>query len=122
MAVAQIFCVTHAVITTDRDGRIVGWDEGAETLFGYPAGQALGSAVDLVIPEHLREAHWAGFVRAMQTPTVRDRAADLPVLCADGTVRTFAGRLLVLSDALGVALGAMAIFTDSGTTGLRPFG
>lgn len=58
----------------------------------------------------------------MQAPTVRDRATDLPVLCADGAVRPFAGRLLVLSDALGVALGAMAIYTDAGTTGMRPFG
>lgn len=58
----------------------------------------------------------------MGEPVVRDLAADLPVLCADGTIRVFAGRLLVLSDALGGALGAMAIYTDTGTTGVRPFG
>jgi hypothetical protein len=44
------------------------------------------------------------------------------VVCADGQVRPFAGRLLVLSDALGVAVGAMAIYTDDGLTGVRPFG
>jgi PAS domain S-box-containing protein len=118
----HVVWVTHAIITTDRDGTIVGWDAGAEALFGHPAAQAVGRPVDMVIPGHLREAHWAGFHRAMRAPTVRDRAADLPVLCADGEVRTFAGRLLVLSDALGVALGAMAIYTDVGTTGIRPFG
>lgn len=117
----QIPHVTHAIITTDRDGMIVSWNTGAEVLFGYPAAQAVGRPVDMVIPEHLRQAHWAGFHRAMQSPTIRDRAADLPVLCADGEVRAFAGRLLVLSDALGVALGALAIYTDAGTTGIRPF-
>ncbi len=58
----------------------------------------------------------------MQAPVVRDLAADLPVVCADGETRIFAGRLLVISDGLGVALGAMAIYTDDGTTGVRPFG
>lgn len=114
--------MTHAIITTDRNGTIVGWDAGAEALIGHPAAHAVGQPVDMVIPVHLRDAHWAGFHRAMRAPVVRDRAADLPVVCADGEVRTFAGRLLVLSDGLGVALGAMAIYTDAGTTGIRPFG
>lgn len=34
-------------------------------------------------------------------------------------VRTFAERLLVISDALGVTPGAMAAFTDHGTSGFR---
>lgn len=57
----------------------------------------------------------------MRQPEIKDMAADLPVLCADGTVREFADRLLAPSDGLGVAIGARAIYTDSGTTGLRPF-
>ncbi len=31
------------------------------------------------------------------------------------------GRLLVLSDGLGLAIGAMGIFTPHGSTGIRPF-
>jgi hypothetical protein len=65
--------------------------------------------------------HWAGFRRAMEAPQVKDLAADIPVLCADGQVREFAGRLLVLSDGLGAALGAMGIFAANGTTGIKPF-
>ncbi|MFD9219631.1 hypothetical protein ACFWDI_06295 [Streptomyces sp. NPDC060064] len=78
--------------------------------------------MDLVVPEHLREAHWAGFRRAMEEPAIKDLAADLPVLCADGQVRTYAGRLLVLSDGLGKALGALAIYASEGSTGVTPFG
>jgi len=55
-------------------------------------------------------------------PTIKDLAADLPVLCADGEVRHFAGRLLVLSDGLGTAIGALAIYASAGTTGVQPFG
>ena len=114
--------MTHAVVATDRDGIITRWDSGARTLFGHAAEAVVGQPVDLLVPEHLRERHWTGFHRAMQTPVVRDLAADLPVVCADGEIRLFAGRLLVVSDGLGVALGAMAIYTDQGTTGVRPFG
>lgn len=114
--------MTHAVVATDRAGVITRWDAGAAALFGHPPQAVIGRPVDVLVPEHLRAAHWAGFHRAMAAPVVRDLAADLPVVCADGEVRHFAGRLLVISDALGVALGALAIYTDAGTTGVRPFG
>ena len=39
-----------------------------------------------------------------------------------GELRVFAGRLLSLSDGLGVAIGALAIYSRTGSTGLRPFG
>lgn len=113
--------MTHAVVATDRAGVITRWDAGATALFGHSANAVIGQPVDALVPVHLRDAHWAGFHRAMAAPQVRDLAADLPVVCADGRIRTFAGRLLVLSDGLGVALGAMAIYTDDGTTGVRPF-
>ncbi len=113
--------MVHAMIRTDTAGRISYWDDGAERLFGHPAAMAIGQPVDLIVPEHLRSAHWRGFRRAMDTPEIKDMAADLPVLCADGVVREFAGRLLALSDGLGVAVGALAIYTDDGSTGVRPF-
>lgn len=112
----------HAVIETDTDGVIRRWNDGAEQMFGQPAGVAVGRRVDFIVPEHLREAHWAGFHRAMKDPQIKDLAADLPVLCADLEIRHFAGRLLVLSDGLGVAIGALAIYAAEGTTGVRPFG
>lgn len=51
---------------------------------------------------------------------MKDLAVDIPVPCADGQVKEFAGRLLVLSDGLGIALGAMAIFAAAGTTRFKP--
>lgn len=111
----------HAVIETDTEGVIRRWSAGAAEMFGHQAADALGQKVDFIVPEHLRDAHWAGFHRAMGEPAIKDLAADLPVLCADGEIRHFAGRLLVLSDGLGTAIGAMAIYASAGTTGIRPF-
>jgi PAS domain S-box-containing protein len=112
----------HAIVVADADGTITWWSPGAEVLFGDSAAAALGKSLDLIVPDALRARHWAGFHRAMDAPQVKDLAADMPVLCADGQVKEFAGRLLVLSDGLGVALGAMGIFAADGATGIRPFG
>lgn len=81
----------------------------------------IGRPVDVIVPERLRDAHWAGFRRAMAAPEIKDMAADLPVLCADGVIREYAGRLLALSDGLGQAIGAIAIYRSQGSTGVRPF-
>lgn len=114
--------VVHGVIVADTSGCITEWSAGAEALFGYSAHEAVGHSLDLIVPEELQDAHWRGFRRAMADPQVKDLAADLPVHCADGVIGHFPGRLLTLSDGLGVALGAMAIYADTGSTGVRPFG
>jgi hypothetical protein len=38
----------------------------------------------------------------------------------DGQIREFPGRLLVLSDGLGTAIGAIAIYAPAGSTGITP--
>jgi PAS domain-containing protein len=112
----------HAIVAADVNGTITYWSSGAETLLGYSRESAVGRTLDLIVPEPLRDRHWAGFHRAMLAPQVKDLAADIPVLCADAAVRIFPGRLLILSDGLGQAVGALGIFTADGSTGLRPFG
>jgi PAS domain S-box-containing protein len=111
----------HAIVVADADGTIRWWSPGAEVLFGHSASFVRGHSLDLIVPDAFRARHWAGFHRAMEAPQVKDLAADIPVLCADGQVREFARRLLVLSDGLGAALGAMGIFAADGTTGIKPF-
>ena len=57
--------VADAVISTDRSGAIIRWNQASTALFGYSAEEVLGQSVELVIPEHLRAAHWSGFDAAM---------------------------------------------------------
>jgi PAS domain S-box-containing protein len=50
-----------ALIALSTEGRILSWSSGAELLFGYSSGEAVGQAVaDLLVPpEHAAEArHW----------------------------------------------------------------
>ncbi|WP_332671687.1 PAS domain S-box protein [Aromatoleum sp.] len=56
-----------ALIYADRDGVIREWNAGAEALFGFAKAEAVGQSVELIIPERLRAAHWAGFDRAIQS-------------------------------------------------------
>ena len=44
---------------------IIRWNPAATALFGYSPDEALGQSLDLIIPEHLRAAHWRGYEAAM---------------------------------------------------------
>jgi len=63
--------VADAVIYADRTGAIIRWNRASTALFGYSAEEALGQSVELIIPEHLRAAHWRGFDAAMATGTTK---------------------------------------------------
>src|SRR4030095_10696941 len=57
--------VADAVICAAHSGAIIRWNPACTALFGYSAEEALGQSVELIIPEHLRAAHWSGFDAAM---------------------------------------------------------
>lgn len=58
--------LADALIFSDIDGIIRIWNRGAEEVFGYPAMEAIGQSLDLIIPESLRAAHWTGYRRAIE--------------------------------------------------------
>lgn len=106
--------VADAVIYTDRTGSIVLWNAAAVALFGYSAGEAIGQSLDLIIPEHLRNAHWRGFEAAMATGVTRLQGRPTLTRAKHQSGRklyvemTFA---LVKPDG-GVAQGAVAVARD----------
>ena len=66
MEAALIAHAPDAIIFADCTGVIRLWNRGAEILFGYDAGEAVGSTLDLIVPEPYRTAHWAGFSCTVQ--------------------------------------------------------
>ena len=103
---------THAVVIADASGVIRVWSAGAERLFGYDEASAVGQTLDLIVPEDYRERHWAGFRAAANSGTMKidDPVANLPIVCKDGSIVRFPGRLLLLRDAQNEVIGAMGIF------------
>ncbi len=61
----------EAVVYANREGVIERWNAAATTMFGYASAEALGQSLDLMIPEHLRKAHWRGFDAAMANGKTR---------------------------------------------------
>jgi PAS domain S-box-containing protein len=59
--------VPDAVVFADREGIIRLWNAGAAEMFGHAADEAVGKSLDLIIPEKLRERHWEGYRRTMET-------------------------------------------------------
>ena len=71
LAQAILAQAADAIIFADHEGAIRLWNSAAVRIFGFTAEEALGKSLDLIIPEHLRKAHWAGFRRAMQSGATR---------------------------------------------------
>ena len=63
--------VADALIYSDRAGTIMRWNRAATALFGFSAEDALGQNLDLIIPEHLRAAHWKGFEAAIASGNMK---------------------------------------------------
>jgi PAS domain S-box-containing protein len=107
--------VADAVICTDQSGAIIRWNPACTTLFGYSAEEALGQSVELIIPEHLRAAHWSGFDTAMTKGVTRlaGRPTLTRALHKSGrrlyVEMTFA---IVKGDAESEILGAVAMARD----------
>ena len=98
----------EALVLADESGVIRLWNSVAVDLFGHEAESAVGSSLDLIVPESYRERHWIGYRRAWEEGIKEaQRIALMPVLCADGEVRRFAGHLLPIKGPHG-ALAAIA--------------
>src|SRR5690606_27608469 len=54
-----------ATIFADRQGIIQVWNQAAAELFGFPPEDAVGRSLDIIIPEHLRPAHWSAYREAV---------------------------------------------------------
>ena len=103
-----------AIIFADRDGIIRLWNAGAEALFGYAAGEAVGQSLDLIIPERQRRPHWEGYRRVMATGETRygRELLAVPALRKDGTRISLEFSIALIRDDRGEVLGAAAILRD----------
>lgn len=78
--------LADAVVVADARGTIVLWNDAAVRLFGWPAGEALGRPLDLVIPERFRARHWTGYEEVMATGETRygTELLEVPAVHRDG--------------------------------------
>jgi PAS domain S-box-containing protein len=111
---ALLASASDAIVATDRDGRIVFWNPGAERIFGFAEREAVGQSLDLIIPENLRARHWEGFRHVMETGTSRYGHGDLlsvPGLTRDGRRISVEFTIAMLRDGERVT-GTVAVMRD----------
>jgi PAS domain S-box-containing protein len=103
------------VLIADREGIIRFWNRGAELIFGYPASEAVGQSLDLIIPENLRGRHWDGYWRVMSTGETKYKTGLLsaPGLRRDGSRVSLQFSMILLKDEEGSVLGCGTIIRDT---------
>lgn len=78
---------SDAIITITADSVIESINASAERAFGYPAGEAVGKPLTLLMPDRFRAAHEAGLHRYLKTgePRVIGKTVELAGRHRDGT-------------------------------------
>jgi len=101
---------TDAIISWSIDGRIRSWNPGAERMFGYTAGEAIGRDHDLLIPES---------PDGQRQTTIFDRIKAGERVATEGVRRTKDGREIPVSisaspmyDGFGRLIAVSVIFRD----------
>ena len=77
-----------AVVTIDREGSVITFNEAAKQTFGYTAEEAIGRDIaELIIPPSLRERHYAAIERHLATgeATILGRRVELMGMRSDGS-------------------------------------
>jgi PAS domain S-box-containing protein len=115
LAQALVRQAPEAIVVTDPEGIIRMWNAGAERVFGYQAAEAVGQTLDLIIPEKLRERHWAGYRKTMATGHTRygDTLLKVPATHRDGRRLSIEFSVALLRDEAGDIVAISAIIRDA---------
>ncbi len=103
-----------AVIYANREGTIRLWNSGAEEIFGFTKEEALGQSLDIIVPERLRERHWEGYYRVVETGVTiyGKELLSVPAIRKDGSRISVEFSIAMLHDEKGDVQGFSAILRD----------
>jgi diguanylate cyclase (GGDEF)-like protein/PAS domain S-box-containing protein len=106
-ASAILESLDDAVIARRLDGVISTWNAGAERLYGYPEGEAIGAPYEAIVSKvrwgrEMEMVNWA--VRAELSDTYETER-----LCKDGTVKSVSVQISPIKDAEGAVSGVATI-------------
>lgn len=103
-----------AIVFADGGGTIRLWNAAAERMFGYPAAEAVGASLDLIVPEKHRPRHWDGYARVMQTGQTKygGELLAVPAVRRDGSRISIEFTVTLVRDGDGAVQGIAAIIRD----------
>ena len=112
------------IIFADREGVIQIWNSAAAELFGYLPGEAVGRSLDIIVPEHVRHAHWEGFGKAVASGHTKHGTGAMKTRATHKAGKKLYVSLAfaVVKDREGKVIGAMATARPITQDKTQPFG
>ena len=109
--------IGDAIVVSDANGAIEFWNPAAERLFGFTQPEALGNSLDLIIPERLRQRHWAGYRKTMASGETRyaHDVLSVPALHKDRRALSIAFTVGLLYGPQQEVTGIVAVIRDETT-------
>jgi PAS domain S-box-containing protein len=106
--------LADAVVIADSNGVITFWNDAATRIFGWSSAEAVGRSLDLIIPERLRERHWAGYRQTMASghTSYGDRLLEVPALHRDGHTVSIAFTVTLLFSGATTPRAIAAVLRD----------
>ncbi len=103
-----------AILFADREGIIDLWNSGAEAIFGYTKEEVRGKSLDLIVPEKLRQRHWDGYQKVMNTGKTRygKELLKVPAIRKDGTSISVEFTIVLVRNQRNEIIGTAAIIRD----------
>jgi PAS domain S-box-containing protein len=84
--------------------------------FRFTEAEAVGRALDIIIPEHLRERHWQGYRATMRTGQTRygdGQVLSIPAVRKDGAQISVEFTIVPFTNDAGQMIGIAAIMRDA---------
>ncbi|MGA8937584.1 MAG: PAS domain-containing protein [Acidobacteriaceae bacterium] len=109
-----IRAIGDGVVIADAAGTITLWNPAAERIFGFSAEEAMGKSLDLIIPERLRQRHWDGYDKTMETGVTKygSELLRVPAVHKDGRPLSIAFTVALLYSQEHAVTGIAAVIRD----------
>jgi PAS domain S-box-containing protein len=101
---------SDAMITMTLDGEITSWNPGAEHLYGYPAEEAIGQRLHMIVPTH-RAGEEDGILESIRAGHKME-LGETERVRKDGSLVDVTAAISPIKDAVGKVVGASSISRD----------
>ena len=107
---AIVGCSDDAIVSKSLDGVITSWNNGAERIFGYTAGEAIGRHITMIIPQDKRDEE----TRILERLRRGERIEHFETVRVrkDGTLLDISLTISPVRDAAGRIVGASKVARD----------
>jgi PAS domain S-box-containing protein len=102
---AAVESSNDAIITTSLDGTITGWNSASERLYGYPAAEAVGKNITLIVPadrraeiqDTLRRIGWGERIEQHETVRLHRDGRSIEVSLSISPIKSPSGAIIGIS-------------------------